>query len=144
MRHYLVSGLFVCLTLLGGWGVHADDLYSEPQVKTGTGDYVLHASNRIVFRIHTKTGQTYLLEHREWKAVIEPGELPSGDYDLLLTSARTITEVFRIDKKTGATWGLGHSDTDPKREKPRWFPVTENLLPLVKQHTRDNVRDGRC
>lgn len=129
MRHWMIAAVFATLALVGAGKLTAEGTPVESQVKTSPGDYVLFAANRVVLRIHVKTGRTFVHELREWTAVAEPSSLPEGEYDLLMTYARTVTEIFRIEKKTGKTWGLGYSDSDPKRQKPLWFVVTETPFP---------------
>lgn len=127
MKQVLITAIVAMF--VGVCDANAQESHPEPQVKTGPGNYILCAANRVVFRIHVKTGQTYATEHREWKAILEEEAIPEGEYDLLMTHARSVMEIFRIEKKTGATWGVGYSDSDPKREKPRWFRIGETPFP---------------
>lgn len=102
----------------------------EPaQTRTRGGPYALYSLNRVTVRLHVKTGQTSLINFREFKPIHEPEAISEGDYEILLSHARDVTEVFRIEKKTGAVWALGFSDSDPRREKPRWFTIEENPIP---------------
>lgn len=97
--------------------------------RTRGGPFVLYTLNRVTVRLHAKTGQASLIDYREFKPIHEPEAVPEGDYEILLSHARDVTEIFRIENKTGAVWALGFSDSDPRREKPRWFTIEENPIP---------------
>ena len=81
----------------------------EKPAKRGPGYALRHTrlgDNLHVVRFHTKTGETWHLEGREYEPLGEFARTPAGDYDVTLISGTKAWMGFRIERTSGTTWLL--------------------------------------
>jgi hypothetical protein len=75
---------------------------------------VIHAGNTIQgIRFKPTTGQAWYVSGDRWVPIPETGDVPAGDFEVVLAPVERKFRAFRFDRLTGVAWQL----TDQKWAK---------------------------
>jgi hypothetical protein len=70
-------------------------------------------------RFNVTTGESWMIANGEAAKVTESGQVPAGDYDVLIDKDSSL--ILRMDRGTGTTWYL---KSDPEG-RTQWIKVKE-------------------
>jgi hypothetical protein len=125
MHHGSHVYILGALCLACGWqanqphvSVLAQKGESSPQIKSQT-QYelrVIRAGDTVQgIRFKPTTGKASYVAGDRWVPIPETGDVPAGDFDVILAPLERNFRAFRFDRLTGVTWQL----TDRKWVKVR-------------------------
>ena len=109
---WLVCLACAWMALVAPGPARAEKVDSPPRDK-GRSEYELRAASggksAYAIRFRPATGKSWGGGSDAWFAIEETGDVPAGDYDVIMVGLESGVAAYRIDRLTGAGWYLKNS-----------------------------------